>query len=114
LEKFVGGKVKIVQPEPRLGWRQLVIAENQKEYIPVPANHDGEVMETKLALTWKERFQMLWNGTFYLKVRTFGRELQPFRITTTRDSDLPDCRFTFLERVLGWRNRLSEGFHGNR
>lgn len=73
-----------VAPEPRVYGRAIVIAEDQPEYLPLPANIVGPYVETKWKLTWIERLRVLWTGNFYLTLSTFGRPLQPIRCSVER------------------------------
>jgi len=84
--------LQILTPEPREGFEALVIAKDQPEYRPLPANTDGQMVETKWGLTWKQRLTILWHGTLYLNVLTFGRPLQPLRLTITRERNLYESK----------------------
>jgi hypothetical protein len=56
----------------------VVFAENQPEYLPLPAFKDasGEVV-TCWKMTLVERLKFLFTGRFYLRVSTFNQPLQP-------------------------------------
>jgi len=56
----------------------IVFAENQPEYLPLPAFKDesGEVV-TCWKMTWRERLKFLFSGRLYLRVLTFNQPLQP-------------------------------------
>lgn len=56
----------------------VVIGENQKEYLPLPAHvaEDGTVT-TVWQLTMEERTEILNNGRLYLRQLTFNNPLQP-------------------------------------
>ena len=68
------------------GMELVTFAKDQPEYIPLPARVDiktggsGSVV-TCWKLSWRERFQVLLQGRFYLTILTFGRALQPVRLT---------------------------------
>jgi hypothetical protein len=94
-----------VKPEKRPGTGAVVFAENQPEYIPLPANvlDDGEI-ETKWRLSWRERWQVFTGGHVYLRVLTFGRALQPVRLTATRDPDNDGFVCDAAGHWLGWHS----------
>lgn len=73
--------MKPITPEPRHGTRALIIAKDQPEYLPLPANFDGQSVETKWQLSWRERLRVALFGTFYLTLLTFGHPLQPIRLS---------------------------------
>ena len=56
----------------------VVFAENQPEYLPLPAYKapTGEVVSC-WELNWKERIKMLFTGRIFLTVLTFNGPLQP-------------------------------------
>jgi hypothetical protein len=74
-------------PEPRRGYKAVIYAENQKEYVPLPANTDGREVETKWKLSWRERLYVLFGGSFYLTFLTFGKKLQPVRCSIIREHE---------------------------
>ena len=81
-----------IKPEPRSYAREVVFAKDQPEYLPLPANFDGQSVETKWKLSWRERLSILFKGTMYLTLLTFGKPLQPIRLSTLRDIDAePNC-----------------------
>lgn len=58
--------------------QNMVIAENQDEYLSLPAfrSDDGTVVSCwKLSLL--ERLKVLFTGKMYLQILTFGGALQP-------------------------------------
>jgi len=60
-----------------------VIAKNQPEYIPLPAHSSADgVITTCWELTLWERIKILINGYIYLQVMTFGKQLQPIKMST--------------------------------
>lgn len=62
-----------------------VLAEDQKEYLPLPfeLNDFGEYgthcFITCWRLSWWERFRLLFSGRVWLSQLTFGRSFQPQR-----------------------------------
>jgi hypothetical protein len=62
-----------------------VIAENQPQYLPMPAHISptGDVT-CCWQLTWRERLQLLFTGEIWHQIRTFSRPLQPQRLSTKR------------------------------
>lgn len=71
--------IEVGIPVPE-GWRRVVYAENQKEYLPLPCLQEdsptGHVI-TNWKLTWRERLKILFKGNLYLTVMTFHKPLQP-------------------------------------
>jgi hypothetical protein len=61
--------------------RTVVIAEDQPEYLPLPAHRFPEDPQGRIAfcwkLTWKERQLTLIRGTLWHQVLTFNKPLQP-------------------------------------
>jgi hypothetical protein len=57
-------------------------AENQQEYITLPAwvGPDGMVV-TRWSLSWAERLRILFGGSLWLSVLTFNKPLQPVKLT---------------------------------
>jgi hypothetical protein len=56
----------------------VVFAENQKEYLPLPAHRtdDGRVTSC-WQLSFKERIKTLFSGRLYIQMLTFNAPLQP-------------------------------------
>lgn len=53
-----------------------VWAKDQKPYLPLPAfSNDTETISC-WALTWRERWLLLWNGRLWLRQLNFGEKLQ--------------------------------------
>ncbi|MCI0624841.1 MAG: hypothetical protein L0387_24915 [Acidobacteria bacterium] len=65
------------------GLPQVIYAENQHEYLPLPAYRsvDGVVV-TRWRLSLVERLRVLIRGDIYLSVLTFNQPLQPVKIET--------------------------------
>ena len=83
-------------PEPRPGEaKSVVFAEDQPEYLKLPANVNEIYVESKWRFNWRERLLVLFRGTMYLTVMTFGDPLQPIRPsvgrTDTMDGNIPGC-----------------------
>jgi hypothetical protein len=74
-----------VTPEPRSDAQFVEFAKDQPEYLPLPANYKFPYVETKWKLTWKERVHILFRGSLYLKLMTFGKPLQPVRLSCLRE-----------------------------
>jgi hypothetical protein len=62
----------------------ITFAENQPEYLPLPAyrTSDGTVTTAWKMSLW-ERVKVLFTGTIYLQMLTFNHPLQPVLLTTT-------------------------------
>jgi len=58
--------------------QNVVYAEHQKEYVPLPALRDpeGKVL-TCWRLSWRERFKLLLTGRLWVLMLTFGGPPQP-------------------------------------
>lgn len=60
-----------------------VYAEDQPEYLPLPARKDADGMVTCCwGLSWKERFRVFFSGRVFVKALTFNKPLQPLLVTT--------------------------------
>lgn len=64
------------------GYKSVVFAKDQPEYLPLPALSDGNEVITKWKLTDKEIKDIFDTHEIYLKVLTFGQPLQPVRLST--------------------------------
>ena len=80
--------MKPVTPLPRHGYDLVVIAKNQPQYIPLPANVRPPYVETLWHLTLLERLTILLTGRIHLTIKTFGQPLQPLRLSIARDVSL--------------------------
>ena len=78
-------------------YKLIVFAEDQPEYIPLPAlliHYDdfGEAI-TKWQLTWRERLHMLFKGEFFFSQLTFNKPLQPIKpvckLSEARRNEVP-------------------------
>jgi hypothetical protein len=59
----------------------VVIAENQTEYLPMPAYiYDDQVLVCCWKLSLRERLSLLFHGEIWHSVWTFGKHLQPQRL----------------------------------
>lgn len=62
-----------------------LIAENQPEYIPMPAHISPEgVVTCCWHLTWRERFRLLLTGEIWHQILTFRTDLQQQKLSTER------------------------------
>ncbi len=67
------------------------LAKDQPEYLPLPAYWDGQkLMVTCWALSWRERFRLLWTGRLWHSQLTFGMALQPQRPSVERPEEVPN------------------------
>ena len=61
--------------------RTVIIAENQPEYIPMPAWRDPQDPAGRIIccwqLTWRERLKLLFTGKIWHHILTFRGALQP-------------------------------------
>lgn len=51
----------------------IVYAKNQLPFLPLPAYSNAEETISKLQLTWKERFLVLWRGHVWHRQMNYGR-----------------------------------------
>lgn len=58
--------------------RNVIFAEKQKEYLPLPAHRtsEGEVISCWQA-DWRERLVFLFSGRLWLSQLSFNNKLQP-------------------------------------
>lgn len=75
-----------VEPDVNIpkGWRYVVYAKNQKEYLPLPALVENSVnghVVTRWKLDWKERLKIVLFGNLWLTLITFHQPLQPVILT---------------------------------
>jgi hypothetical protein len=65
----------------------VVFAKNQPQYQPLPvlkySSPEGDVVSC-WALSWKERFRILFSGRIWLCLMTFNDPLQPIYMTTKK------------------------------
>jgi hypothetical protein len=65
-----------------------IYAENQPEYIPLPAYKVPDDPQGRIIcswkLTWKERFKLLWKGIIWHQILTFNKSLQPQLLTVDK------------------------------
>ncbi len=54
-------------------------AKDQPEYLELPSWRDDRETISLWRLTWRERFQVLYTGTLWLRQLNFGEPLQPQR-----------------------------------
>ncbi len=69
--------------------REVIYAKDQPEYNPLPAERwkDGTVV-SKWKFSWKERLNILFNGSIYLSILTFNNALQPVRLSIDRPEEI--------------------------
>ena len=61
---------------------EVVFAKDQPQYIPLPAYVDPNgVVVTRWKFSFKERLNILFRGCIWLELLTFGRPLQPVRLS---------------------------------
>ncbi len=82
----------------------VVIAENQPEYLPLPAYRWSDDPQGRIAccwqLTWAERFKLLWSGLIWHQVLPFNKPLQPQLLSTDRpDMSAKPDKPTYEERT---------------
>lgn len=64
---------------------EIVFAEDQPEYLNLPAIRNGEPegrVTTRWRLTWRERIKVFVSGDLWLQVLTFHNPLQPILLRT--------------------------------
>jgi hypothetical protein len=84
----VGMKNSYPVPEvlkPRAGFRSVIFAKDQPEYLQLPALTNGHQVETQWKFSWRDRLRILWSGRVWLTFLTFGKPLQPSRLAAFRD-----------------------------
>lgn len=68
--------------------QSLIIAENQKEYLPLPAyRYQGDPRGELVfcwKLSWRERLEVLLGGIIWHRVLTFRQPLQPQVVQTSK------------------------------
>lgn len=66
----------------------VVIAKDQPPYRPLPAHRFANDSQGRIAccwaLSWKERFAVLFSGRLWHQVLTFGDPLQPQLLSTDK------------------------------
>lgn len=63
-----------------------IIAENQKEYIPLPAHCDAKqgTVSCCWKLSFKERIKLLFTGRLWHQIYTFNKPLQPIYLSVNK------------------------------
>jgi hypothetical protein len=76
--------VKPIAPVvPGLDLPVVTFAEDQPEYLPLPAWRDANgTVVTRWRLSLKERIRVLFTGDLWLTLMTFNHPLQPVKLTT--------------------------------
>jgi hypothetical protein len=63
----------------------VIIAENQSEYFPLPAHKTSNGIVTSCwKLSFLERFRVALAGKLFLQVMTFNRPLQPLKMSVNK------------------------------
>ena len=63
---------------------EVVFAKDQPEYNPLPAIVSaGGCVTTRWRLSLRERLSVLAFGDLYLQISTFGKPLQPVKLTVS-------------------------------
>lgn len=64
--------------------QNIVYAEDQPEYLPLPAyrTDDGQEVTACWGMTWRERLTVLLTGRVYVTLLTFGEPLTPSIVST--------------------------------
>jgi hypothetical protein len=73
---------------PGLELREVVLAKDQPEYIPLPAApvDDGHRIVTRWKLSLAERLRILFTGNLWLSVLTLGKPFPPVLLETENPS----------------------------
>jgi hypothetical protein len=79
------------------GWRkqlpEVVIAENQPQYLPLPAlvsRHAAGMVTTRWRLTWRERLRVLLSGDIWLQMMCFQKPITPVKLLAEQPA-VEDC-----------------------
>ena len=74
----------------------IIYAEDQKEYIPLPAlkytDKEGTVVSC-WKLSWRERFKIFFRGTMWLRMLTFQKPLTPVILTVEKSEVIDESQF---------------------
>lgn len=83
--------------------QNIVIAENQKEYLPLPAYKESGTDEGQLITCWKfsffERVKILFTGKLWMNELTFHKPVTPRQFSLNR--------WTFLNKEF-FKNQKHE------
>lgn len=86
-----------------------VYAENQKEYMPLPAltfenDSQGNVISC-WRLNWREKLLILFTGKVYLNLLSFNKPLTPSYLAVNRKEiyAMPDDKIKWWERLLFYK-----------
>lgn len=78
----------------------IVIAENQPEYLPMPAYEwDGRTITCCWNLSFYERLRVLFTGRIWHSVWTFGKSLQPQQLQVTKP-EMQMCEARIQQRKV--------------
>lgn len=64
-----------------------IYAKDQPQYQALPAYHFGDAegrIACRWSLSWRERLRVLFTGTIWHQVLTFGQPLQPQKLTVEK------------------------------
>ena len=81
-------------------FKEIVIAKDQPQYIPLPAIIAKPYVFTRWKLSWRERLRILFSGNLWLTVLTFGNPLQPIRPDT--ESPYRQATQAYLGEEVTW------------
>jgi hypothetical protein len=82
-----------VLPSYNVARHEIHIAKDQPEYNLLPAivGTGGDVlMTTHWELTWRERIQILFGGSLWVQIMTFGYPVQPIKISV-KEPPMSEC-----------------------
>jgi len=82
-----------VLPHSPVKLKEIPIAENQPEYLTLPAlvGHDHKgIVTSRWQLTWQERVVILFGGNIWLQQLAFGQPVQPVKLSAT-EPDAAEC-----------------------
>lgn len=76
--------------------QNVVLAENQPEYLPMPAHRVLNSKEGEFIccwkLSWRERLNVLLGGVIWHRILTFGYALQPQMLQTWEPPEVAFAR----------------------
>jgi hypothetical protein len=73
----------------KLKGHNVVYAENQPEYLPLPAHRTEDGVVTSCwGLSFRERIKVLITGRMYLQLFTFNKPLQPIILTVNKPPEI--------------------------
>lgn len=94
----------------------VVFAENQSEYLPLPAhiikNDDYGRVFVAYKLTFLQRLVLLFNGMVHIQLMTFCKPLQPISVSILSQLDdcyLPKDELLVMFNGINYRCKLTKG-----